>query len=393
MLEYEDALSAVLRAARPLGVERVRLEDSLGRFLAEDVAADADIPPFDRSTVDGYACRRSDLRRELRVVAAVHAGEVPRRRIGRGECARIMTGAAVPPGADCVVMLEEAVASSGGRETVRVAPGAATLNILRRGSDLRRGQRALRTGEPIRAAELAVLASVGCTRPLVGRKARVGVISTGDELIAPGSRPGTHSTRVRDSNAVQLVAQAARAGALARHHGIAPDDPAAIRRAVRRALRTSDLVVLSGGVSVGERDLVPEVLRSCGFRILFDRVAMKPGKPVTFAVSDKALCLGLPGNPVSSFTAFEVLARPLLRRMMGCRRAEEALRMPLAKAVGRNRLLALWVPVRIVRGRAEPVEYHGSAHSLALAAADGLAAVPAGPGALRKGAVVSVRPF
>jgi len=238
-----------------------------------------------------------------------------------------------------------------------------------------------------------VLAAVGCVRPLVSERVKVGVISTGNEIVEPSAKPGP--SQIRNSNGCQLVAQAARMGAAPRYCGIAADDRGSLDRTIKEALAGNDVVVLSGGVSMGEFDLVPEVLRANGVELLFQRVATKPGKPATFGTSQEALVFGLPGNPVSSFVLFEVLVKPLLYKMMGHDFRPPNAMMPLEETISRKKTARTsWLPVELTdSGGVRLAEYHGSAHANALCAADGLIAVPAGVSEMKKGTVVHVRQF
>jgi molybdopterin molybdotransferase len=405
MIPLEDALRIVLGCARPLGAERVALDSAPGRVLAEDVRSDVDMPPFNKSAMDGYACRRADLGRELAVVETIMAGDVPQRPVGAKQCAKVMTGAPVPPGADCVVMVEFSEETAPGR--VRFVGKGTADNICLRGEDVVAGDIVLRRGTLIRPRHVAMLASVGCVVPAVARRPTVGVIATGDELVPPGEKP--EGGCIRDSNGYQLCAQVSDAGAVPRYYGIAADTEEAIGAALQRAVGESDVVLMSGGVSAGELDLVPDVLEKNGFELLIEQIAIKPGRPTTFAVQTHPspsplpsgegrgegcrCCFGLPGNPVSTFVVFELLVRPFLLTMMGHDYRPACALAPLGAAVRRKKAERQeWMPVVLTdEGAVQPVEFHGSAHSLALCAADGLIAMPVGVAELAQGSVVRVR--
>lgn len=391
MIPFEKALSIVLENAHGLDTELVDLGHALGRVLADDVAADRDMPPFDKSAMDGYACRRADLAEELSIIETIAAGNAPTRKIGARQCAKIMTGAPVPPGADCVIMIEHTEAI--GEDRVRFTGRTTSNNICRQGEDLRAGQVVLRRGELIRPQHIAVLAGVGGVHPRVFRRARVGILATGDELVEPEVVPAPW--QIRTSNSHQLAAQAAEIGAVPTYYGILPDSEAAIVSALESAAGENDVVLLSGGVSMGDYDLVPAAMEKCGFRILFDAIAMKPGKPTTFAVSPTGCCFGLPGNPVSTFVQFTLLVKPFLYRLMGHTYDPPCLALPLAQTVNQQPSDRVsWLPVRITdQGEATPCEYHGSAHIHALCAAHGLIRIPPGAATIEKGTIVHVRPF
>jgi molybdopterin molybdotransferase len=391
VIQFEDALRIALESARPVDVERVRLTDARGRVLAEDVASDMDMPPFNKSAMDGYACRREDLGRELTVLETIPAGTPPTRPVGPGECAKIMTGAEVPEGAECVIMVEFTEQAGEGR--IRFTGEKTRDNICVRGEDVRAGQVVLTRGTLIRPEEVAMLATVGCTEPLVSRKVRVGIISTGDEIVEPWVKPGP--SQIRNSNSYQLLAQAERTCVAATYYGVAADTRESLDALIGRALDECDLLLLSGGVSMGEFDLVPEVLRDNGVEILYDKVATKPGKPTTLGRSERALVFGLPGNPVSTFVLFEVLVKPMLYRMMGHEFRPREFRARLEKTVRQRKIKRVnWIPVVLTTpGSVCPVEYHGSAHSGALCGADGLIRIPAGSSEIQAGAEVDVRPL
>ncbi len=389
MIPFELARNIVMDAVRPVATERVELGRCLGRTLAEDVASDLDMPPFNKSAMDGYACRREDLGNELRIIETIPAGSVPEKSVGENECARIMTGAMVPEGADCVIMVEHTTNPTDG--TVRFTGATTRDNICVRGEDIRKGDVVLRKGLLITPAHIAVMASVGCARPLVWRRAAVGVIATGDEVVEPDETPSP--SQIRNSNGAQLVAQVERMGAEARYFGIARDAEGAIDTVLKRAAAESDVILISGGVSMGDYDLVPGMLRENGFDLLFEKVAVKPGMPTVFGVSEEAFVFGLPGNPVSTFVLFETLVRPFLHKMMGHDFKPRNVVMPLAKPIRRKKTDRMsWIPVNLTdAGGVAPVEYHGSAHVHALCFADGLVSVPVGVAEIEEGTNVHVR--
>lgn len=390
MIPFENALRIVLERARPTGAETVPLAAACGRVLARDAVSDIDMPPFDKSAMDGFACRRADLPGPLAAVRTIVAGAPPGLPLATGQCARIMTGAEVPPGADCVIKIEESRTLAEGRI---LFTGAATpAHICPRGEDVRAGDAVLRAGTLLEPRHLGLLAAAGCALPWVARRPRVTLLATGDELAPPEAQPGPG--QIRDSNTPQLRAQVAAAGAELTACDRVADDPAVLWGALALALTTSDLVLLTGGVSLGDFDFVPRVMREVGIEILFDSVAIKPGKPATFGVGPGGVsCLGLPGNPWAAFVQFELLARPLLYKMMGAEHRHRCWTAPLARTLRRAQTdRAEWRPVTLDEaGRAVPIEHHGSAHLGSLAAAEGLVAIPAGVAVLAEGTLVRVR--
>ncbi len=391
VIQFDEAFRIAMDNARPVEAERVPFTESCGRVLAEDVAADMDMPPFNKSAMDGYACRRGDLGDELTVLEMVAAGQPPTRPVGPGQCTKIMTGAEVPEGADCVIMVE--FTEGTGERRIRFTGEDTQVNICRRGEDLKSGQVVLHRGTLIAPEHVAVLATVGCTEPRVARRVRLGIISTGDEIVEPSVRPAR--SQIRNSNGYQLLAQAKRMRVAPTYYGIAADERGSLDGLIDRALEECDVVMLSGGVSMGEFDLVPEALRKNGVKILYDKVATKPGRPTTFGVSPRALVFGLPGNPVSTFVLFEVLVKPVLYRMMGHEFRPREFRARLEKTVRQRKMRRVnWIPVVLTaEAGVLPVEYHGSAHSGALCGADGLIRIPSGSAEIAAGTEVDVRPI
>jgi len=388
-ITFEEAVAIVMGEVRSLPSERVGLLDSVGRVVAEEIRTDMDFPPFDKACMDGFACRRVDLGGWLNVVETVPAGTLPKVALQPGDATRIMTGAMIPKGADVVFMVE--YSQTDGDERVRFDGDETSDNIARCGEDLNTGDPVLEVGAMLEARHVAVLASVGAAEPLVSRQPRVGVIATGDELVEPSVVPS--AGQIRNSNSFQLMAQATRAGARPVYYGIAADTEEAIESTLRRAMTENDIVLLSGGVSMGDFDLVPAVMKSCGLDIRFDQVAMKPGKPATFATAPEAVCFGMPGNPVSAFVVFEVIVRPYLMACMGRNVTAPKVAVTLAANLQRRRTERLeFVPVRLNdRGEAERVAYHGSAHFFALSQADGLLEIPVGVGQIEAGTTVQAR--
>jgi len=314
MVTVDQAVAAVLAETPVLGTEEVSLERALGRVLAETVGAADDLPPFHASAVDGYAIRAADGAQPRRVLSEIIAGSADSLAVSPGTTVRIMTGAPVPPGADAVIMVEQVVE----RDGVMTLDGKIRSgdNINPRGQDVATGQAVLGDGDQLGSAEIGLLAAVGRTRVKVYRRPVVAVLSTGDELIEPDQalRPGT----IRDSNRYALLASVREAGGEPLSLGTVRDDEAEQEAQIREGLRQADVVLTSGGVSVGSRDLIKPILGRIG-TIHFGRVSFKPGKPTTFATVDGRLVFGLPGNPVSSLVSFEVFGRPALRKMQGHR--------------------------------------------------------------------------
>ncbi|MHC4173325.1 MAG: molybdopterin molybdotransferase MoeA [Planctomycetota bacterium] len=389
ILPFEKALKTVLDSACPLGAERVDIAHAPNRILAEDVKSDMDIPPFDKSAMDGFACRRADLANELTMVELIRAGYVPKKTVEPNQCSKIMTGGVVPPGADCVIMKEYVEIPA--ENTVHFVGEETADNICQKGEDIKTGDIVLRRGTRLVPQHIAVLASVGRAQPMVAKKPRVGVIATGDELVEPASRPGPSQTR--NSNSFQLAAQVESMGSIATNYGVARDTTGQIDSMFKKAAKENDVVIISGGVSVGDFDLVPGILKQNGIDLLFENIAVKPGKPTVFGTSEKVYCFGLPGNPVSTFILFEILVKPFLYKLMGHDYRYPDVQMPLGESLKRKETIRQrWFPVAITEtGTVKPVEYHGSAHINSLSGADGLVSMGVGVAEIEKGTIVPVR--
>jgi molybdopterin molybdotransferase len=316
LIDHREAVRLVLENAPRLPVARVPLMEAQGLALAEDVRARFDSPPFDNSAVDGYALRSIDAEagRVFRVVDEAPAGRPARKSVGEGEAVKIFTGGLIPQGADAVAMVEN---TSGWGEEFELKKAVAPGNNLRpAGEDVREGEVILHAGTEIGAPEIGLAATQGYGVLPIYRRPRVAVLSTGSELVEPGTRelaPG----EIFDSNSFALLAQAREAGADARRITAASDDAEVLRTAMKEALTSADVVVTSGGVSVGQRDLVKGALLDLGVEQIFWGIKLKPGKPVFFGTREDARFFGLPGNPVSAMVCFELFVRPTLMRMTG----------------------------------------------------------------------------
>ncbi|MGH9731073.1 MAG: molybdopterin molybdotransferase MoeA, partial [Candidatus Acidiferrales bacterium] len=304
MLSYEDARRKVIEVTAGLrripAREKIKLHNSTGRILADEVPADRDYPPFDRATRDGFAVRAADCREagaNLRVIGEIRAGGNFAKTVSAGECVQIMTGAAVPRGADAVVMIEQ-TRTAARESAVTIERVAETgMNIVPLGSESRAGDVLLSATTRIGYAEIAIAAQVGKTELEVYRKPRVAILSTGDEVVAVNAHPGPFE--IRNSNGASLAAQAKLAGAEAVLLGNAPDRSDELRNMIERGLQ-EDALVVSGGVSMGKYDLVEEVLRGLGAEFFFDALAIRPGRPAVFGICRDKPVFGLPGNPVST---------------------------------------------------------------------------------------------
>lgn len=349
MLSYEDARLKVIEVTAGLrrtpARETIKLENSLGRILTGEIAADRDYPPFDRAMRDGFAVRAADCRETgatLRVVGEIRAGSEFAQTIGAGECVQIMTGAAVPRGADAVVMIEHTQTGARENEVTIERAAAAGMNIAPRGSESRAGDVLLRAQTRIGYAEIAIAAQVGRAELDVYRKPRVAILSTGDEVVAVDAQPGP--LEIRNSNGVSLAAQTDLAGAEAVLLGNAADRTDELRKMIERGLE-EDALVLSGGVSMGKYDLVEEVLRGLGAKFFFDALAIRPGRPAVFGICQGKPVFGLPGNPVSTMVTFELLVVSAIDILSGGEaRPLPLLKAKLSKAVEQKAALTHFLP-------------------------------------------------
>ncbi len=391
LISVAEARQRMLAHFQPVPTERLPLAECAGRLLAGDVSASTDLPPFDNSSMDGFAVRSADFAngapaRTLRVVADIPAGSQPTIALGPGEAARIMTGAPLPSGADAVVPVEESDFQP--RDPGVPAPHSVTLQgrpesgryVRPRGMDLRAGETVLRAGRDLKPQDLGLLAMLGESIVTVYRKPRVALFSSGDELIAVDAplRPG----KIRDSNTYVLASLIESAGAVPIQLGVAADTRESVQAVFDKAVeQRADLILSSAGVSVGAFDFVKPVLESRG-RLEFWRVNMRPGKPLAFGEYQAIPFIGLPGNPVSAFIAFEVFVRPALGALSGRgAAARPTVRVRLGETVesdGRETYLRAEVRQEAGVGVAYLAGHQGSANLLSLVKANALLIIPAG---------------
>jgi molybdopterin molybdotransferase len=385
LLTIEEALALVLARVRPLAGEDVPVADAAGRVVVEAATAVIDLPPFDSSAMDGYAVRAAETPGPLTIAGESAAGRPADRELRAGEAMRISTGGVVPPGADAVVPVERVRVENGSVRVEAVTPGA---HVRPRGGDARAGEVVVPAGAEVGAVQVGALAGAGVTSVRCARRPRVALLATGTELRTPGEPLA--AGEIYESNTAMLAAQVRTANGEPVLLGTVADDEPATRAALERGL-AADVLLTSGGVSVGEHDLVRGLLASLGTEEVFWRVAVKPGKPVAFGLRGETLVFGLPGNPVSSLVGFELFVRPALRALQGAADAAPAyLPGRLASALPRNDARDELVRARVEHGGIlRPVRGQES-HMIARAAsANALVLVPRGEGELPAGAEVS----
>jgi len=380
VIKYEEALDAILNNTKELSTEKVLIENSVNMTLAEDVYSPIEMPPFNKSAMDGYAVRAIDVKKtpvRLECIGFIEAGQSFKKKVGQGQCVKIMTGASLPEDSDSVVRVEDCRQF---QDYVEITKSVRKWqNVCIQGEDIKKKEKVLAGGKVIYTSDIALLATVGRRQVRVTRKPKVVILNTGGEIIPAGR--GLSGKKIYNSNGPQLLALLKSDGVNPCFSGIAKDDFGELKEAVKKGLR-GDVLLISGGVSMGDYDLVPGVLESLGVRKIFHNIKVKPGKPLLFGRHKSTIVFGIPGNPVSNFLAYHTLIRPALWKMMGKVSSkplfEEGI---LEEAFYHKRGRKHFVPVKIskrgYRSYVVPVESHGSADTLGLSKADGFMAVDA----------------
>jgi len=386
MIDLELALSLVSEVSYEGRTETVKLEQSLGRALKESILAPIDSPPFNKSAMDGYALSQGDTREKYRIAGTLAAGDPPFPGLEMGTCIKIMTGAPVPPGTGKIIRVEYTKEEEGYMIPLEEEP---YQNIIFQGEHLKAGNPLLYP-RIIAVQDIGILAAFGIEEVQVSARPRVGIIATGSEIVDPGQPLGPG--QIYNSNGLQITAQASQLGADTTYYGIVPDSEIALRDRISEALATQDCLILSGGVSMGDFDLVPKIIKEAGAEIIFHNVAIKPGKPTLFAKSGRCAIFGLPGNPVSVFMIFHILVRPYLYKWMGVELKDTVLSLPWAEDFKRKDAERTeFRPVILRAGTVCSIFYTGSSHLSALAEAQGIAEIPSGKRIMEKGDLVNVR--
>lgn len=397
MISVSQAVKIVLSSVTPLPEEKIALEDSLGRILQQDIVADTDLPPFDRAQMDGYALLAADVANtpaRLRIVGESAAGAGWHREMKPGEAVRIMTGAPVPVGADAVQQVELTRELNGGGEVEILERVEAGRSIVRQAAEIKRGETVLRAGEEINAQMIATLASFGYATVNVGRRPRVAVMATGSELVDVNQKPARD--QIRDSNNYTIAAYAALSGATVERLPLAGDDTGELKRQIAAAVERCDVLITSGGVSMGAYDFTKAAFKELGAEIFFERVALRPGKPTVFGRVGKTLVFGLPGNPVSVAVTFNLFARAALRAMQGAAETSlPELRAVLARDVKGSVDRESFLPAVLRTDEqgtllADPLKWGGSSDFVSFARATALINVPAGIRIIAAGSAVRV---
>ncbi|MFN6963830.1 MAG: gephyrin-like molybdotransferase Glp [Pyrinomonadaceae bacterium] len=383
MIPIAEAFKIVTRSTPALGGEKVALDRAVGRILAEDVLADSDLPPFDRSQMDGYAVRAADTRRTpvtLTIAGESAAGRGWHKRLNRGEAVRIMTGAPVPDGADAVQMIERTREAEGKVEILE--PTEKGRYIVPQGKEVKKGDVVLAAGTLVTTNMIATLAAFGYSKVKVAKLPRVAVIATGSELVEVDRRP--RRDQIRNSNSPMLRAMLADLGIDAAIFPLAKDDLEGLKHQIAAAAKTSDIVILTGGVSVGKYDLTKPALAELGAEMLFDKVELKPGKPTVFARRKRTLFFGLPGNPVSVAVTFSLFVRKAIRLMQKASETDLASGFATLDGPAKGtKPRDTYLPASLATssdGRllAIPLAWHGSSDFIGFSRCDALVIVPKG---------------
>ncbi len=371
--------------------EEIELRDAYNRILQEDIFADADMPPFHKSAMDGFACHLEDTGNKLEVLETIQAGMIATKTVGKNQCSKIMTGAPVPEGCDIVFKVEESEKID---EThVRCTNHGTQKNICYQGEDYKKGELLIKKGTIINVSQMAVLAGVGKVKIKVSALPKISLIATGSELVEPYEKP--ENGKIRNSNACQVISQLQKMNMEVNYIGLATDDYESLTQIFNKTFETSDYVIFTGGASVGDFDFIPEILKSQGFNIFWDHTGIKPGNPMTFSQKENKYCFGLSGNPVSSMVQFEMIAKPAIYKLLGADfkpfRIKAALSFDFKQKIA-DRLILKPVVIN-ENGLVQAIPFNGSAHINALVFANALMEIQVGQTEIRKGELVYVRPL
>ena len=371
--------------------EEISLENSLNRILQEDVIADDNMPPFDKSAMDGYACRMQDIEKPLEVLEVIPAGKMAQLEIGVGQCSKIMTGAFIPKGADTVFKVEDS--EDIGERLVKCKNPKTSKNVCYQGEDYKKGQVLIKSGSIISTSHTAVLAGAGYVKVKVSALPNVAIITTGSELVEPSEKP--IAGKIRNSNSSQLTAQLTKMGLKPSYLGLFKDDYDSITEVFEKALAEFDIVIFTGGASFGDFDWIPRILESQEFEIFWKNTGIKPGNPMTFAKKNDKYVIGLSGNPVSSLVQFEYIAKPILYKLMGATYVPMHIKAKLQDDYKRKKADRMAViPVLVnMDGEVNLLPYNGSANINALVFANAFMEIGLGINEYKKGDLVYVRPF
>ena len=387
-----DEIQEIINTLPPdFKIEEIELRDAFNRILQEDIFADTDMPPFHKSAMDGFACHLEDIGNKLEVLEIIHAGMLPNKLPGKNQCSKIMTGAPVPAGCDCVFKVEESEKIE--ENHVRCTNPGTQKNICYQGEDYKSGELLIKKGTIINVSQMAVLAGVGKVKIKVSALPKISLITTGSELVEPHEKP--ENGKIRNSNASQVISQLQKMNIDVEYIGLAKDNYESLTQLFNKTFESSDVVIFTGGASVGDFDFIPEILKSQSFNNLWDHTGIKPGNPMTFSQKKNKYCFGLSGNPVSSMVQFEIIAKPTIYKLLGANYQAFRIKAPLSfdfKQRNADRLILK--PVIIDKnGWVKAIPFNGSAHINALVFANALMEIQVGQTEIMKGDLVYVRPL
>jgi len=385
MIHPDKAFEIIQNVKVNIKTEIIPVTESLGRVLANDIFSTSDSPPFDKSAMDGFAYNSEDGGKKLKSIETIAAGQIPLKEIQSGECSKIMTGAMIPKGADKVVKIENCFIE----KNIIIFKKEENDNIIKKGENLKIGDKVIKKGI-IRPQEIGVLSSLGLAEIEVAKQPLVGVITTGTELKNPGEK--LEAGQIYNSNGFQITAQIRAMNCTAKYFGTVPDDMEKTFQIIKDAIDECDVLILSGGVSMGDFDFVPKMLERNGVNILLHKVAVKPGKPTLFGEKNGKFIFGLPGNPVSTFVIFEIFIKPFLYKIMGIEFAPNIQKGTLSQTIKRKNTERVELkPVIFKNGIINPVKYHGSSHLNILSQTNALIKMEQGISAIVEGSMIDVR--
>lgn len=389
MITHSEALETVLKTEYLTVIEKTDINDCIGRVLATDITSSINMPPFDKSMVDGYACLKSDIDNELIVDKIVGAGDNEQYVIERGHCIKIMTGAPIPRNAEMVVMVEDVEITAS--NTINIINKNSSKNISPLGEDIKLGDKVLEKSTILKPFHCGILASLGYSKVDVFAKPKVGIIVTGDEIIEPGNK--LQSGQIYNSNAYQLINNCKTIGIDAEYFGIAIDTYDEIKNAFNLMIAKNDVVIITGGVSMGDYDYVAPILKESELTVRFDSIAAQPGRPLVYAENGNKFCFGMPGNPVSGLVLFETIVKPFLFKIMGHDFKPNVFKLKLDTKIFRKKAKRKsYYPVKLNDDNSvSAIEYHGSAHLNSYVQAWGIIALEQEVYELEKGSLIDVR--
>ena len=391
MCKFREIQKRIEALPTDFRTEDIALKDAFNRILQEDIVADLEMPPFHKSAMDGYACHLEDIGNELEVLEVLHAGMMSTEKVGKNQCSKIMTGAAVPEGCNCVFKVEDSEAID--EKHVRCTNLDTRKNICYQGEDYKTGDILIKKGTIINVSQMAVLAGAGHSKVKVSASPKISLIATGSELVEPQEKP--QIGKIRNSNASQVITQFRKMNLNVKYIGLVKDDFDELTKVFKEAFKESDYVIFTGGASVGDFDFIPEILKDQGFNIYWDRTGIKPGNPMTFAQKENKYCFGLSGNPVSSMVQFEFIVMPTIYRLLGANFRPFKIKASLSFDYQRKKADRLGIVPVIINedGLVEKIPFNGSAHINALVFANALMEIPKEKTEFKKGDLVYVRPL